>query len=326
MHTIREHIKNKTFLPCYLLTGKEEYLLTLYRDKLVNALVSGPDSMNYMCFSGAKPDMNSVSDLAMSPPFLEKYRVLVFEQTGLFKGTGELASLMKNFPESTVSIFVERETDKRSELYKYIKANGYIAELNGLEEKELLLFVGSELKKSGIAVTESTAAYLVNQVGTDMYRLRNETEKLASYCADKGIAEPRDIDAVCCFVADARIYKMLDAILAKNSEYALKLYGELLEMHEKPMGILYSLTRSFSQFAEVKELADRGMNIQEIAGKLSLQPFIVTKYFKMRKNITVTELVGKVALGTELELKIKTGDLPETIACEIYITRGAGNG
>lgn len=324
MRTIREHIKNRTFASCYLITGKEEYLKSLYRDKLVNALVSGPDSMNYTRFDGAKPDLNEVSDLGITPPFLEEYRVLLFTATGLFKASNDLAKRMKEFPESTVCIFVENEADKRNELYKYVKEHGYITEINGLDEKDLLLFIGSELKKANVAVTEKTAAYLLDQVGTDMNRLKSEIEKLACYCMDKGTADISDVDRICCFVADVRIYKMLDAILEKNGTKALKLYGELLEMHEKPMGILYALTRAYSQFAEVKELSDRGMNINEIAGKLSLQPFVVTKYFKMRNMVSVTELVNAVSLGTELEQKIKTGDLDETIAAEIYITEGSG--
>ncbi len=322
MRTIRDHIKNRTFAPCYLICGKEEYLKSLYRDKLISALVSGTDSMNYARYDGAKPDLNEVSDQGICPPFLEEFRVLVFCTTGLLKGSNDLAERMKNFPETTICIFVESEVDKKNSLYKYIKENGCISEINGLDEKDLLMFIGAELKKANLSVSENTAAYLLDQVGQDMNRLKHEIQKLSSYCMGKGAVERSDVDDICCPVADVKIYKMLDAIMEKKTDRALKLYSELLAMHEKPMSILYALTKAFAQFAQVKELADRGMNSNEIAGKLSLQPFIATKYFRMRNNVSQTELCHAVWYGTKLEQQIKAGNLDETIAVEMYITTG----
>ena len=55
--------------------------------------------------------------------FLQKRRLIVFENTGLFKSSGaDLAEYIKTMPETTYFIFVEEEVDKRSKLYKAVKA------------------------------------------------------------------------------------------------------------------------------------------------------------------------------------------------------------
>ena len=70
--------------------------------------------------------------------FLQNTDLIVMESTGLFKSGGEqLAEYMSKIPESTVFLFVEQDVDKRSKMYKAVKANGYICEINRQTEKDL---------------------------------------------------------------------------------------------------------------------------------------------------------------------------------------------
>ena len=52
MKTIDNDIKAGDFKKVYLLYGQERYLIKQYRDKLIKAMVSEGDSMNFSSFEG----------------------------------------------------------------------------------------------------------------------------------------------------------------------------------------------------------------------------------------------------------------------------------
>ena len=128
MKQLNEDIKSGTMKQVYLLWGEEAYLRRQYRDRLRDALAGG-DTMNCHYFEGKGIVPGEIIDLAETLPFLAERRVIVLENSGLLKKGGEtLAEYIKDMAETAYLVFVETEIDKRSRLYKEIKAAGRIAE------------------------------------------------------------------------------------------------------------------------------------------------------------------------------------------------------
>lgn len=324
MKTIRDHIKNQSFVPCYLLYGKEEYLKQTYRDRLILAMGSSRESMNFSRYEGNCPGISEFQELVNTPPFLEERRVVLLENTKIFESSQNYADVISKMSETTFLIFLEENVDKRSHLYHYIRDNGYVSEMNGLTEEECKLFVASMLKKEGLQITEKDAEYLLEMCGSNLVMLQNEILKLASYCANAGVVTRKDMDTICTSVTEGRIFWMLDAMMGHQKKKAMKLYADLLSMHEKPGMILYHLNRSFLQFAQVTAMLEDGISAADIAKRLSVAPFIVTKYQKLKKGFSKKEIRSAVQYGTELERKVKTGDLEEHMAVEMFIMKYSG--
>lgn len=47
MQRLQEDIKNRSFHNMYLLYGEEDYLVRLYRDKLIKSILNGEGEMNF---------------------------------------------------------------------------------------------------------------------------------------------------------------------------------------------------------------------------------------------------------------------------------------
>ena len=181
MQTLIEHIKSNTFKPVYLLYGSERYLVTLYRSKLKDAILAGDDGMNFNAFEGKAIDWNEVVGIAETLPFFSERRLILLDNTGIFKSASDFADYLPNMPESTCLVFCETEVDKRSRMYKEVNKLGYACELNGPEEKDLRIFIASRLKKDGKNITGNDVDYLLDTVGADMLNISNEIEKLVAY-------------------------------------------------------------------------------------------------------------------------------------------------
>jgi DNA polymerase-3 subunit delta len=321
MKNIKEHIKQNQFKPVYLLYGTEAYLKKLYRDKLKTAILGDSNEMNYSYFEGKGVEIPKVIAAAETMPFFSEKRLIVIENSGLFKSQSELADYMKSIPATTHIIFVENEIDKRNRLFKAVKAEGTISEMNSLDEANLKLWIASILDKDKKKITSDTILYLLSKTGTDMENIQNEVEKLICYAIDREIITNEDIDAVCTTQITGKIFLMVDAIGARNQERALELYYDLLALKEKPMTILYLVTRQFNILIQVKDLLSLGYNNTVISQKTGLMPFTIGKYVSQANNFTMSTLKEALSSCAEVEEQIKTGRLIDKIGVEILIVK-----
>lgn len=319
MKVIKEHIKSKSFKQFYLLYGSEEYLKKLYRDKLKNAILSDGSDMNYSHFEGNGIDPRKVSDVVQTLPFFSDKRVIIIENSGFFKNQNELSELIAGAPDTTIIIFVETEIDKRSKLFKMVRDAGTVSEMNGLDEQNLKLFVTSLLEQEKKKITESVIIYLIDKTGSDMTNICNEVEKIINYTFGRDVITTEDIDAVVTTQITGKIFLMIDAIASKQPHKALALYYDLLSVREKPMSILFLITRHFNILLQSKDLQALGYNSSSISEKVGVPPFAVNKYLGQAKNFTMKRLKEALEFGVDIEEQIKTGRLIEKIGVEMFI-------
>lgn len=319
MNTIKEHIKKNAFSSVYLLYGQEDYLKLLYRDKLKGAIVAPEDTMNYSYFEGKDLDLTAVQSMADTVPFFSERRLLVLENSGLFKRQSDFADYIKTMPETSIIVFVEHEVDKRNKLYKTVQKQGTVSEMNGLSEKDLKMWIAAYLQRSGKKITEQNIMYLVQKVGVDMKNLENEMEKLICYAAEDSVIQRDMIDDICVVQTEGKIFEMIDAIGMKNQDRALQLYYDLLAVREKPMSILFLLIRHFNILVQIKELAHAGIPNGQIASNIGIPPFTVKKYAAQSKNFKVREIRTCLEQCVEVEQQVKTGLLLDQIGVELLI-------
>ncbi|WP_310605255.1 DNA polymerase III subunit delta [Anaerosporobacter sp.] len=321
MKSIKEDIKSNNFKPAYLLYGSEIYLKNLYKNKLKVAMIGEEESMNYSHFDGKGIDVPSVIGIANTLPFFAERRVIVIENSGFFKNASDLADYMKDIPETTHFIFVEEEVDKRNRMYKALKDIGHISEMNGMDEAILKLWVASLLSKDKKKVTERTLMYLLNKTGSDMENLQTEIEKLVCYAMERDVITEVDIDAVCTTQLENKIFQMIDAIASKRQEQALALYYDLLALKEKPMSILFLITRHFNILLQIKEMKRLNMANAAMGQKAGVPPFAVNKYLTQINNFTTPVLKEAVTYCVDIEEMIKTGRLIDKIGVEMLIVK-----
>ena len=85
MQTLNQDIKEHSFKPAYLLYGEEEFLKNSYKNRLREAITGG-DTMNYNYFEGKNLDVQEIIGLADTMPFFAEKRLILIEDSGMFKG------------------------------------------------------------------------------------------------------------------------------------------------------------------------------------------------------------------------------------------------
>lgn len=320
MKTINQDIEKNEIKQFYLLFGTEDYLKRQYRDKLAKAMVDTEDTMNYNYFEGNNFQLQEVLDIGETLPFFAEERVLVLENSGLFKKTPEeIEKRLEQFPDSTHVIFVEKEVDKRSRLYKWIGKHGYASEMNTPDEKMLITWVKGLCRAEGKQIEDSAIFYFVEHMGTDMLLLKNEMEKLFCYCYDSEKITLEDIREVCVSQASDKMFEMLDAISVHNQDKALLLYHDLLALREPAMRVLYMLTRHFHILMQISVLMSEGKDNKTMAAACGIPPFSVKKYAVQAGKYSYERLKSMVEKCQATDQGIKTGMVQDVVGVELLI-------
>lgn len=320
MKTIDNDIKRQEFKKVYLLYGEERYLIRQYRDKLKNALTSPDDTMNFSSFEGDDINVKEIIDLAETLPFFADRRVILLEDSKLFKKGGEeLGEYMESLPETTYFIFVEEDVDKRSKLFKAAVKCGNAIEFNKQTDETLMKWVGNRISKEGKNITQAAYQSFISKTGSDMQNIDRELEKLLCYCMDKEVIEPEDVEAITTEQISNKVFEMVDAIASHKQKQAMDLYYDLLALKEAPMRILFLITRQFQILLTVKVMGHQGFGNKDIAAKAGCPEWAVRKYQIQAKSFQLEKIKQAIADGVAYEESVKLGKMMDRMAVEMFI-------
>ena len=325
MQRLNQDMKTGQLNHIYLVYGEEAYLRKQYKNRLKEAII-GDDSMNYHYYEGKGVTIGEVIDQAETMPFFSEKRLILMENTGLFKGGGEgLSEYLKSPAQTVYFLFVETEVDKRSKLYKTVSAKGCAVEFGIQDENTLKRWVLGMVKRENKRISEPALNFLLEMTGTDMENIQKEMEKLFCYCMDQDAITERDIVQICTKRISSHIFDMINAIADRKQKKALELYYELLALKEPPMRILFLITRQFNLLLQVKELAGKGYQGRAIGEKVGLPGFVAGKYVTQASRFQKEELRESVEACVEAEEAIKTGRLNDNMSVELLIVKYSSN-
>lgn len=323
----------------YLFYGEENYKKRLYRDRL-KQLVTAGNNMNYSYFEGNSINFSQVYDSVVTLPFFAKKRLVVVENSGKFKskaGGGEessegkdsvadalLLKILEELPSTTCLAFFEESAAKNKKIYKLIKNKGEVVECAADADGDVISWLSKGFAQAGKKVNRGTLQLLIDRVGTDYDKLRREYEKILGYVGDAPEIRREDILAIASEDVESKIFDMLGAMGRKDVRKVLEKYNDLLVNREHPLFILAMLRTQFRTLLQTAELRNKGYTTGEVAKILKKRDFMIRNAegylrggFKMKDVRDILEEIS------EVDRKIKTGDLNEQTGVEMLLIRAS---
>lgn len=330
MQVLNEDIKKSKFKHFYILTGNDEFLIHSYKKRLFQ-MISMENPMNQAKFAGERVDVDAFIDMANTLPFLSDARCILVEDSGWFKlgkneqskGKGEksqtLLQAMVHFPKSTYVIFVERNVDKRSALYKQIAKLGYVATLNHPSREQMTDWVLRRLHQNGKKITHGNMNLFLDYVGDDLERVGNELDKLMAYTLDKDVILQEDIERITSVNVENRIFEMVEDIALGRMERAVRKFRDLMDLKVSPFLIMNLIARQFNQMLFIKSMFDRNLSDEDMAKKLGVRPFVIGKLMTAAKRYSIERLKEILEQILDLEMYSKNGEMDADNACMLMI-------
>ncbi len=319
MKILSQHMKSGQFKSVYLIYGEEDYLRKQYKDRMREALI-GDDTMNYNYYEGKGISVKELIDVGETLPFFNERRLILVENSGFFSSSQEeLAGYLKEKPETTCFLFVEKDVDKRNKLFKTVSSLGYAANMIAPDERTLIRWISGILKKEQRFMREDAMRHFLERIDTDMENIRRELDKLVVYTDGAQEITVGDIDEVCTVYTESQVFDMVRSVAEKQQSKALELYYDLIAQKEAPMRILYWITRQFNQLYQIKDLQSKGYPDHVIAERMGVRDFVVRKNKTLCQRFSLEELRKSIQICVEREEDVKTGRLNDRMAVELLI-------
>jgi len=322
MNRIEEDIKNRTFAGIYLIYGEEDYLRRYYVKKLRRAILPEGDEMNLTTWKEDAFDLKAFSEQAVTLPFFAEHRLLIVENSSLFKkGGNDLAAFLSRLPEETIVIFSEKEADKRGKLFKLVASKGAVWECRHPDEEALTRWVLQQFSREGRKIQRSAMQLFLERTGNEMDHISQEIKKLLAYTEGRDAILLEDVKQLTTENTEAKVFALINEMSGRRTGKAISLYNELIAEKGSAIMILVVMGRQFETLCRVKELREQGMNQDSISDKLGLQGYQTRRILGQAARFTSEELSRAFALCVRTDEDIKSGRIRDTLAVETLIVQ-----
>ena len=161
---------------------------------------------------------------------------------------------------------------------------------NDAEKRRLWTWVQARAKESGYSISKNAAESLVNRVGDRPGILAQELEKLLVYAGKNKSISESDIMEVIGETKEEDVWDLIDALMRKQTEIALKLLHNHLDHGVAPEQILGAISWQFRTVWEVKNYQEQRHPANQIAKKMGAHPYTVQKALKHTQKFSVQQL------------------------------------
>ncbi|MCL2223852.1 MAG: DNA polymerase III subunit delta [Defluviitaleaceae bacterium] len=322
----------------YLLHGKEKFLVSHYAREIEK--ICG--AKNKDLFDGAIPAeqiIMAAETLPFSFDAAEK-RLIIVRDSKLFamakKGdesetetetasgrkadSEKMAEYLPKIPQDTVIIFIESDVDKRTRLYKKVAELDGVVDFAPLAPHELTKWISHHAKQHGKQFSAGAAELLLRTCGTDMFNLKNETDKLIHHSGNTSNEITRnDIAEICTPTLESRIFDLLKAMGNRRTSAALKMYNDMLTLKESPFMILAMIIRQLRITLLCKCLAEKNTPRPQIVKELKLHEFAISEAISQGRGVTSEKLISALENCQNTDIRIKSGLITAEIGVEMLV-------
>ncbi|WML40622.1 DNA polymerase III subunit delta [Neobacillus sp. OS1-2] len=327
-------IKQNEISPLYLIYGIEAFLINETKQLLLNHILDEEErDFNFSAYDLDETPIDVALEDAETFPFLGERKVVFLHNPTFLTAEKSKAKVDHNLvkfeaylkepaPYTVLVISAPYEKlDERKKITKELKRNAELVEAKKLNEHELKNWVKERIKGSGIEFEANAIEHLLTLVGTNMFMLAGEVDKLSLYAAEEKRVDVHLVDRLVARSLEQNIFTLIEKVVQRRLDEALRIYYDLLKQNEEPIKILALLAGQFRLIYQVKELSRRGYGQQQIASYLKTHPFRVKLALGQAGKFTDEELSNLMNLIAEADFQMKTGGMNKSLLIEMLLFR-----
>lgn len=292
---LKKTLKNKID-NVYILSGSDRFLQSKSMKLISSNCVDNFLEMNETIYNDENLDVQKCLEIAQTLPFMSRFRV-IFLKDCISKLTEtnkkDILEYLKKPVATTVLVFV---ADERTEFLKKCEKYATPVDCDYLDIPTLTKVVASMCAENKKQITANALNNLIEYCGYDLSKIGNEVVKLASYC-EGSVIKPEDIEINVAKTMDYEMYRIANAIIAKDTSKAIHLYEYMLREKGSTQYILGALANFMRRYFYLQ--------VTKHDRELCKSVFKIGDY-PIKMMITETDKLKKVELMNSLHAILAT--------------------
>lgn len=218
--------------------------------------------------------------------------------------------------EIVVVFFEGGAVEKNKDFESLLKKPNLFQEFKKLEGAKLNGWIKKEFERSGSQIDSKAILALIQSAGNDMYRLKNEIDKLAAY---KKVIIDKDVLNMVSAEFHSDIFSVIDAIAKKDKKLSFRILNDHIEHGESEIYLLSMIVYQFRNLLRVKSLINQEVGADQVVKKTGLHPFVVKKSIDAARLFSLDDLKNIYHKLFDLDLKMKIGSIDSSQALNLFI-------
>lgn len=222
-----------------------------------------------------------------------------------------------------ISEYIEQSDDRRdvarkeaafekSKLIAFVNKHAYKKQhVQTPQGGALNAWVQKEFERRDVVINRSALLTFIASMPPNLWIMSSEIEKLSLY---KNTIQIQDIGLLVQRHVTTDIFKTIDAMSTRNKGIVLLMLHEHMRKGDAPLQLLSMLVFQFRNIFMAKKL--NGAPFPKAA---ALHPFVQKKAIEQSRNFSLQELSLIYQKLFEVDIAIKTGDIPSEAALDIFV-------
>jgi len=227
-------------------------------------------------------------------------------------------------PDLTVVLIARAKAPAK--LVKAVKeGQGEIHQFEAPKAREMPRLLVGDAKRLGYALEPAAARILVERMGANPVRLRNELERLALWAGEGGRVGVEDLEAMVSDTSEAAVWALSDALLERDPARAASLAERLISQGENVTGLIYGLASRLRKACAAAAQIEAGVPAKQVESSLGMHPYAARQLVARLGNTSLDDLHEAMIALAELEVWCRGGaDYGDELALTLALRRAAG--
>jgi len=236
-----------------------------------------------------------------------------------------VASALADLPPDLSIVLIARDKAP-AKLVRAVKAaKGEIHEFEAPKARDMPRLLIADAERLGFRLDPAAARMLVDRMGANPQRLRNELERLALWAGGGGAVGAADLDAMIVDTSDAVVWALSDALLDRDAGAALRIAERLISQGENVTGLIYGLASRLRKACAAAAMLEEGMPAKQVESSLGMHPYAAKQLVRRLQGVEVDELQEALIALADLEVWCRGGaDYGDELALTLALRAAAG--
>jgi len=265
--------------------------------------------------NGAKISWSELQRILITPGFFEQKKLIEIDNlflSGKPEVYQKVLKNLKNLSAETILIFYESAELPKS-IQNRLPAQTKIEQFLPLTGPSLYNWIRKEISSEGGRIEPAAVQRLVLFCGSDLWRVKNEIDKLVCFRAGRLISVA-NVELLVISPVSTTIFNLIDAIGEKKLSLGLQQLKKLLDQGENELYIFSMIIYQFRNLIQIKELIDQRLSLIQIQKKTGIHPYVIRKTLNQARNFSLPDLRRIYHRLLEAETSLKTGrNEPEVV-------------
>ncbi len=296
-HAFLSQIQKGTPSPVYLFLGEESFFLDACLTALKKTIMQdAEEAFNYDLVFGEHTDAQEIIAVCRTLPIATSHRLVVVKHIDKLRSNffDALQAYVLDPVHSTCLALIGTKLDGRSKAAQTLKKSAVVVECTPLSTRDIPRWIRQYSSTIELHIDEPSIAFLTNACGQDLYTVKHELDKLATYLLPHTHASLTDVQAILAAESIESVFEICNAIGRHDQASALHVMRATIEAGEPPLRLLALLATQFRQLWKIKSLAQStnkpNLSSDTLAKTVGISSFRVRSLLAQVGQFTTSDL------------------------------------